>query len=80
MQTFGQARFNRVNAHSAELQKSWWRGYSFPFSGADGSDPDEVARQYVEDHLRAAWSVGIKGEELHQTFAGNIKRLLKTAT
>ncbi|WP_420593793.1 amidohydrolase family protein [Deinococcus sp.] len=47
------------------------------FGSDSASFPRGLARQYVEDQLRAAWSVGIGGDDLQAIFAGNIKRLLK---
>lgn len=40
--------------------------------------PRGLARQYVEDQLRAAWGVGIRGEDLAAIFRGNILRLLNS--
>lgn len=47
------------------------------FATDSASFPRGLARQYVEDQLRAAWGVGIKGAEMQSIFAGNIGRLLK---
>ena len=47
------------------------------FGSDSASFPRGLARQYVEDQMQAAWSVGIKGQDLQDVFAGNIKRLLK---
>ncbi|WP_161881031.1 amidohydrolase family protein [Deinococcus alpinitundrae] len=77
-QRFGQAKFDQINARNAELQKEWWRGYSFPFPGADGNDPAEVARRWSAELDRhhvggILWVTGGGNERLAQVCAADAR-------
>ena len=80
--TSGNNEWTRWMDHRLHLEDLYRRFYEtvgpqrLIFGSDSASFPRGLARQYVEDQLRAAWSVGIRGNDLHHVFAGNIKRLL----